>query len=94
MENQQQVQIKASDSDLKGLYSNAMQVRHTQEEFVLDFFNLLGTEGVLASRMIVSPAHLKRITQALEENMKRYEDQFGVVIASAAPNQDIGFKPQ
>ena len=94
MENQQQVQIKANENDLKGLYSNAMQIRHTQEEFVLDFFNLLGTEGVLASRMIVSPAHLKRITQALEENMKRYEEQFGTVTASAAPNQDIGFKPQ
>lgn len=94
MENQQQIQIKAKDEDLKGLYSNAMQVRHTQEEFVLDFFNILGKDGVLASRMIVSPAHLKRVTQALEENMKRYEEQFGAVTAATPPNQNIGFKPE
>jgi len=33
-----QIQIKAQDEELKGKYSNLMQITHTQEEFVLDFF--------------------------------------------------------
>jgi len=38
MDNQQQIQIKAKDEDLKGSYSNLMQILHTKEEFILDFF--------------------------------------------------------
>ena len=37
MDNQQQIQIKAKDEDLKGIYSNLMQILHTKEEFILDF---------------------------------------------------------
>ena len=97
MNNQQpqQVQIKASDADLKGAYSNMMQVGHTQEEFVLDFFNLVpgSPVGVLASRVIMSPGHLKRMIVALEGNLKNYEDKFGKVSPSEAPDHQIGFKP-
>ncbi len=37
---QQQIQIKVKDEDLKGAYSNLMQILHTKEEFILDFFLL------------------------------------------------------
>ena len=95
MENQQkQIQIKAKDEDIKGVYSNAMQVTHTQNEFVLDFLSLLGQEGMLSARIITSPAHLKRIVQALTENMEKYEQRFGVVTPLETPQSDIGFKPE
>lgn len=89
---QQQLQIKASDNDLRGTYSNAMQVSHTQEEFILDFFMLTQPYGILASRIVMSPGHVKRMMAALQENLKRYEDQFGSVQAADAPNQNIGFQ--
>jgi hypothetical protein len=38
---EQQVQIKVTDEVLKGAYANMVQVAHTQEEFILDFMNLL-----------------------------------------------------
>ena len=60
MEQPQQIQIKASDADLKGIYSNMMQVSHTEEEFVLDFFNVTPPAGILASRVILCPAHFRR----------------------------------
>ena len=52
MDNQQQpqskqIQIKAQDNELKGKYSNLMQVTHTQEEFVLDFFMVVPPQGTL-----------------------------------------------
>jgi len=99
MENQkpQQIQIRSSENDLKGIYSNVMQVTHTQEEFVLDFFNIMGQTGVLSSRVILSPGHFKRMIQAMEDNLKKYEEHFGLISpaeAPASPPEGIGFKPQ
>ncbi len=88
-----QLQIKISDEMLKGVYANAMQVAHSQEEFMLDFLNLsphLGT-GVVTARVIMSPGHLKRVIAALSENLKRYEDRFGKIEQAQSP-EEIGFK--
>lgn len=92
MNEQKQIQIRASDNDLKGRYSNAMRITHTQEEFMLDFFNISIPVGVLSSRVILSPGHIKRAIQALQENMKKYEDKFGPVTPAKVSEQDIGFK--
>ncbi len=73
---QQQIQVKVSDEVLKGVYSNIMQVSHTAEEFILDFMNIVGGAGVVASRVIVSPDHMKRIVAALQDNLQRYEKGF------------------
>jgi hypothetical protein len=90
--NQQQIQIKVTDEVLKGVYANFLQVMHTPEEFVLDFMNIFGTNGVATSRVILSPAHAKRIIAALEANMKIYEGAHGTVKASEAPTPKIGFE--
>lgn len=90
---QKQMQIKISDEILKGVYANAMQVAHTKEEFVLDFLNLsphMGA-GIVSSRVIMSPGHLKRVIAALTENLKKYEEKFGKIEEAAAP-EEIGFK--
>lgn len=89
---QQQIQIKASDEDLKGKYSNVMQILHTKEEFVLDFLNIFPPTGTLNSRIILSPGHFKRIMKAMEENLKKYEDQFGNVEEAEGLKQKIGFQ--
>jgi len=36
MQQQKQIQIKAGDTEIKGVYSNVMEVKHTKEEFCLD----------------------------------------------------------
>lgn len=90
--NQQQIQIKASDEKLKGEYSNVMQILHTKEEFVLDFLNIFPPTGTLNSRIILSPGHFKRMIRAMEENLKKYEDQHGAIAESEAPQQNIGFQ--
>jgi hypothetical protein len=86
-----QIQIKASDEDLKGKYSNTVQVLHTKEEFVLDFLSVFPPTGTLNSRVIVSPMHFKRIVSALSENMKKYEDKFGKVDEGKKEKNNIGF---
>jgi len=91
--NQKQIQIQASKEDLKGVYSNMMQVLHTKEEFVLDFFNITGNNGMLVARVILSPSHFKRMVEALTENLKRYEENFGEIPSSQSPKREIGFTP-
>lgn len=88
----QQINVKADDATLKGAYANTMMVAHTREEFVLDFLNLVPPQGLLVSRVITSPGHLKRIIAALAENLKKYEQAHGRVEASVAPDKEIGFK--
>jgi hypothetical protein len=91
MTDQQQIQIKFKDDDLKGNYSNLMQILHTKEEFVLDFFLVSPPTGVLASRVIMSPGHLKRMIKALQENVGKYEEKFGKIEEAEAPEANIGF---
>lgn len=91
MTNQQQIQIKAKDEDLKGVYSNVMQVHHMKEEFILDFFLTSPPQGILASRVIMSPGHLKRMIKALQENIGKYEEKFGKIEEAEMPETKLGF---
>lgn len=77
--------VKMPESVIGGVYSNQMLVRHSREEFVLDFINLFPPEGVVNARVIVSPGHLKRMIRALSENLSRYETAFGPVIEAVPP---------
>ena len=88
-----EIQIKARDEDLKGVYSNLMIVSHTKEEFCLDFINTFNPP-TLTSRVLMSPGHLKRMIRALEENMKKYEEQFGEVEVAKEPEAPLGFQSQ
>jgi len=90
---EKQVQISVQDNDLRGVYSNAMQIVHTKEEFCLDFFNIFPPKPILVSRILMSPAHLKRMIKALSENIEKYESQHGLVEAAKEPETNLGFKP-
>lgn len=94
MENQQpkQHKIQIKDAFAGGEYANAMQVGHNKEEFLLTFLNILPPSGRVVGKIITSPGHLKRITKALEENLKKYEATFGKVEEAESPKDEIGFK--
>ena len=82
------IPIKFPERTLPGVYSNQMVVSHTREEFLIDFINVFPPEGVVTSRVIVSPGHLKRMIRALEENLLRYEGKFGPILEATAPEPD------
>ncbi len=91
MEEKKQIKIRARNEDLKGGYSNLMKIFHTKEEFILDFFLASPPEGILASRVIMSPGHLKRMIKALQYNVGKYEEKFGKIEEAEAPQEKIGF---
>jgi hypothetical protein len=80
-----EIPIKIPEDVLRGAYANQMVVRHSREEFVLDFIHLCPPEGVVAARVVVSPPHMKRMVAALAENLSRYEKAHGAIEAAAAP---------
>jgi hypothetical protein len=88
-----EVKIRVKDEDLKGSYANLMMVRHTKEEFSLDFINSFNPP-ILTSRIITSPGHLKRMVKALQENIEKYEKEYGKVQeAEVKEEQELGFRP-
>ena len=90
----QQIQIKLTDEVMAGVYSNLMYISHSKEEFVFDFIFLQGLGGKVNSRVITSPKHAKRIVRALEENIKKYENQFGVIEEAKSDEKEMGFNYQ
>jgi Protein of unknown function (DUF3467) len=90
-----QVQIKADEKELLGQYSNLVMIHHNPEEFTLHFIYVFtnGTHGKLASSVILSPGHAKRLWRALGENISRFEAQFGPIreAPAPAPPTNVGF---
>lgn len=78
---QQQLQLDLSPEVAKGVYSNFAILSHSKNEFVADFAQLLPGMGkaVVASRVILAPEHAKRLLAALNDNITRYEKEFGKI---------------
>jgi len=92
---QHHVQIKAEEKELQGQYSNLAMINHNSEEFTMNFIYLFPNvpQGKLLASIILSPGHAKRLLRALEENINRYEQQFGPIPEAPAggPMPTVGF---
>jgi hypothetical protein len=82
----ERIDVKIADDELKGRYANLLRIAHTREEFILDFINVVPPQGIVTARVVTSPAHLKRIVQALAANLARYEESHGTIPASEGPD--------
>ncbi len=89
---ERQMQIAADNETRRGKYANLALISHRKEEFVLDFLFLdpqtpggasKPGQAFLASRVILSPGHMKRLYQAIGENIQRYEKNFGQIVLPA-----------
>jgi hypothetical protein len=87
--NVQQIQIVTGDEMSRGRYSNSMMATHSADEFILDWLLTSPTGAHLVSRIIVSPAHIKRIIAALKENLDNYDNKFGRVKEVNSSEQKI-----
>lgn len=87
------VQVVIENRDAKGVYSNLMEIKGKKEEFCLDFYNVFPPVGALTARVIISPGHLKRMLNALQDSLKKHEEAFGEVKeAQEPPKPNIGYK--
>ena len=79
--NKGQLQIEVKPDIACGSYSNLAIISHSHSEFVLDFATMLpGTPKALVSnRIVMTPENAKRLLLALQDNMVKYEKNFGPV---------------
>lgn len=79
--------IHASEETQRGFYSNVARITHSPEEFVVDFVFIAADPpaGTLGARIILSPAHAKRLVAAIAENVNRFESRFGEIRVGPAP---------
>lgn len=64
-----------------GEYANLALVSHSPGDFVIDFAKILpGMEKpTVCSRIIMTPEHFKRLAMAIQENIYKYEKEFGTI---------------
>lgn len=76
-----QLNIELSAEVAEGIYSNLAIISHSTSEFVLDFVRIMpGTpKAHVKSRIILTPEHAKRLLFALQDNIVKYEQQFGKI---------------
>ena len=90
----QEIKVTLPPEVATGVYTNGMLVQHTHDEFVMDFTMVVGGNGTVVSRVITSPAHMKRIMAALQDNLSRYEASHGVIKGlETQPKMRLGFQP-
>lgn len=85
-------EIKIADNIPGAEYANAMQVNHNKDEFQLMFLNIMGLSGRVTAKVITNPGHFKRMIMAMQDNLKKYEEKYGVVKESGELDKEIGFK--
>jgi hypothetical protein len=78
------LQVQIDDDVAQGVYSNLVLLNHTENEFILDFAFIQPSNGraKVRTRVISSPRHTKRLLQALQKNLERYEERFGTIETS------------
>ncbi|MDD4289876.1 MAG: DUF3467 domain-containing protein [Patescibacteria group bacterium] len=87
-----QVEIKIADNFPGGEYANAMQIMHNKDEFIMNFLNITVPNGRVCAKIITTPGHMKRMINAMTESIKKYEENFGEIKESDAPEKSIGFE--
>ena len=74
-----QINIELSENTAEGVYANLAMIAHSSSEFVIDFIRLMPgvTKAKVKSRIVITPEHAKRLLNALQDNINRYEKNFG-----------------
>ncbi len=80
-EGPKKIEIMATEEARKGVFANHAIVYHRPEEFMIDFVLLSPPEGKanLNARVILTPSHFKRLVNAMNANLTKYEEKFGKV---------------
>ena len=76
-----QFQLELPQNVAQGEYANFALITHSRSEFIADFARVLPglPKAVINSRVILAPEHAKRLLAALNDNITRYEKEFGKI---------------
>ena len=80
-EEENQINIELSEEMAVGVYANLAMIAHSNSEFVVDFIRLMPgvPKAKVKSRVILTPEHAVRLLGALQDNIRKYEENFGEI---------------
>ena len=80
-EPKQPLNIELSPEQSEGIYANGVGIHHTPSEFILDFLRILpgAKKAKVLARVILTPQNVLLLRNALNDNLKKYEDRFGKI---------------
>ena len=87
-----QLQLELTPEVATGHYSNFAVISHSSSEFVVDFATVLpGVQKAhVGTRAIMAPEHAVRLLHALQDNIMKYEQQFGKIqLPGSQPTRTI-----
>lgn len=69
----------------RGTFSTGAVVLQGQHEFIVDFLLRMQQPQQVAARVVLPPAVVHQFIQALQDNLKKYEDRFGPIAMPDVP---------
>lgn len=76
-----QLQIEVAPDVAQGVYVNFALIAHSSSEFIMDLASVMPgmPKATVKSRVILAPEHAKRLAMALQENIARFEQEYGKI---------------
>lgn len=76
-----QLSIDLHEDIAGGVYSNLAVITHSNNEFVMDFVQLMPgmPKASVRSRVIMNATNAKKLMRAMMDNIHKYEQAFGVI---------------
>lgn len=96
--NDKQINIELGEKEAEGTYSNLVLISHSPAEFVFDFIRVVPgrPKAKVYARIIMAPQHAKGLLGALQDNIAKYESQFGEIKQLSTPprvsSTNVGIK--
>lgn len=87
LEESQELSIELTEEIAEGIYSNLAIITHSNTEFIVDFARIMPgvAKAKVKSRIILTPEHAKRLLNALQDNVTRFEAQNGKIDSKDFP---------
>ncbi len=85
-----QINIELTEEIADGIYSNLAVISHSNAEFIVDFIRVLPgvQKAKVKSRIVLTPIHAKKLLNALADNVRKFEAQYGK-IKDPEPNNNM-----
>ncbi|HKJ30458.1 MAG TPA: DUF3467 domain-containing protein [Balneolales bacterium] len=93
-QDENQIDIELTEEEAIGTYANLVMITHSPSEFILDFISMMPgvPKAKVVKRMILTPDHAKRLINALGDNIKRYEEQFGEIQTESKQDINMSYR--
>ena len=90
---QQSINVELPKEQAEGIYANLAIITHSSAEFVIDFTRIMPgvPRAKVYARIIMTPQNAKSLLMALEDNIRKYEAQYGTI--KVQPGGVHGGKP-